>query len=108
MKKPSDFLLSFFQALFVALYCAGVVALMNFLGRHFSFFGNDMYSGLGVLMLFLVSALVTGGAVLGYPAYLALNKQFGRAVKLVAGVTFWLLLFFVLILTSFAVATLTC
>ena len=66
-------------------------------------FPTREYIGLtGFLLLFVVSACISGSIVLGYPLVLALRRQIKEAVLLVAATVSWLIL--VLTLLVFASA----
>ena len=107
-KMPSDFLLSFFQAAFVTVYCVAIVFFINLLSPNVTSAANSFLGAFLFLMLFVVSALITGGVVLGYPAYLALNKNFERAVKLLVAVTLWMILLGAILFISLFIATAKC
>lgn len=78
----------FLQALGVAIYCV-LIALV------FTILNNFQVSGPGViffsffLLLFVLSAAVTGSLVFGYAAYLALNRKIKEAVMDLAYVLLW-------------------
>ena len=97
-------LLGLVQALGTVLYVALVVLLLTLA------FGIDEPNSEGqavenlravaLLVLFIVSACISGALVLGYPAVLAVRKHIREAVTLVAATVAWL----VLMLSSVMVA----
>lgn len=89
-EKTSLGLISFLQALGLAVYC-GLVALLFLKGNNL--FGNtpNFLSQVLILVLFVASALVSALLVLGYPFYLFWQKkQTQKALKLVGYTTIWL------------------
>jgi hypothetical protein len=54
--------------------------------------GSDYWGMVSFLLLFVVSACITGGLVLGYPAVLALQKRLRDAALLVGATVGWLIL----------------
>lgn len=90
------------QAVGTALYVGFVVLLMRAVEGRFG--PEDTYFlVLSFLLLFVVSASITGGLVLGYPAVLALRQRVRDAVLLLGATLGWLLL---LLAGSLAVAAL--
>lgn len=63
------------------------------------------YIGLmGFLLLFVISACISGSIVLGYPLVLALRRQIKEAVLLVAATVSWLILVLTLLVLASALA----
>ncbi len=83
---------SFFNALFTVLYIALVAALMSYGHKIFSP-GPEILTGIAVLSLFVLSALITGMLVLGKPIYLYWEGQKKEGVKLLICTTLWLVIF---------------
>ena len=52
----------------------------------------EYLTAVGVLLLFVISACISGALVLGYPAILALRQRIRDAVLLVAATVVWLIL----------------
>ena len=85
------------QALGTVLYVALVVVLLTLA---FSLGGPDgegrqaveNLRAAAILVLFIVSACISGTLVLGYPAVLALGQRIREAVTLVAATVAWLVL----------------
>jgi hypothetical protein len=88
--KTSLCLISFFQALGLALYCS-LVAILFWKGNNL--FGNDpnYWGPVLFLIIFTTSALISALLVLGYPIYLIWQKkQIQKALRLVAYTAAWL------------------
>lgn len=102
------------QALGTALYVSLVVLLMRGVERALRSAGpepqGDTYWGMVTfLLLFVVSACVTGAMVLGYPATLVFRQRVRDAVLLVGATLGWLALLLVgsLAVLAFQVARLS-
>jgi hypothetical protein len=85
------------QAVGTALYVGFVVLLMRALDSRLGPVdgqpqGNTYLLAVSFLLLFVVSACITGGLVLGYPAVLALRQRVRDAVLLLGATLGWLLL----------------
>jgi hypothetical protein len=97
-EKTSLCLISFLQALGLALYC-GLVSILfwqsnTLFGKGPNFWGPALF-----LVLFVTSALVSALFVLGYPFFLFWQKkQTQKAIKLVGYTTAWLMGFIILAL----------
>lgn len=82
---------SFFNALGTTAYVAGVATIMQNAEKIFG--EMDKATGpIAFLMLFVLSAAVTGGLVLGKPVLMYLNNQKSEAVKLFLFTLGWLAL----------------
>ncbi|MSQ40652.1 MAG: hypothetical protein EXR55_03130 [Dehalococcoidia bacterium] len=106
-------LLGLAQALGTALYVSLVVFLIMVADRAPGPPDGQPDAGvywqiLSVLLLFIVSASITGALVLGYPAVLALRQRVRDAVLLVGATLGWLILLLVgsLAVLAFQVALL--
>lgn len=84
---------SFLYSLGVAIYIILVAEFMNHANNWFGK-GDTIFTGIAVLLLFTISALVVGGLMIGKPIMLYLDGQKKEAVKMVAANAGWLLLFF--------------
>ena len=51
---------------------------------------NGAYGFLIVPIIFIIVAVLSAGAVLGYPIYLIFNKEWGRAIGLILLTLVWL------------------
>ncbi|MDD5605758.1 MAG: hypothetical protein PHR51_00245 [Patescibacteria group bacterium] len=51
---------------------------------------NGAYGFLIVPIIFMIVAVLSAGAVLGYPIYLVFNNQWGRAIGLIILTLVWL------------------
>jgi len=102
-KKKSLCLISFLQAVGLAVYC-GIVALLFWQGEHWfgkmtSFWGPTL-----LLVLLTTSALVCALIALGYPIYLFWQKKETiNALRIVGYTTGWLVLFVLLLVISLAI-----
>ncbi len=83
---------SFFNALGTVLYIALVAWLMTYGNKIFGP-GPQVLTGVGILLLFVLSALITGLLVLGKPIYLYLEGQKKEGVKLLLCTALWLIIF---------------
>lgn len=94
--KTSLGLISFLQALGLALYCS-LVATLFWKGNNL--FGNDpnYWGPVLFLIIFTTSALVSALLVLGYPIYLFWQKkQITKALRLIGYTAGWLIGFVLL------------
>lgn len=93
-------IIGFFQALGLVLYCAAVGFLMIsgevWFGPMVGILGFVLF-----LLLFVVSALISAGIVLGYPAWLFLQKRISQAIDLVIWTVFWLLAILLTLILGF-------
>jgi len=97
-EKTSLCLISFLQALGLALYC-GLVSILFWKGN--DLFGKDpnFLGPVLFLTVFATSALVSALLVLGYPFFLFWHKkQTEKAIKIVGYTAVWLLGFILLAL----------
>lgn len=83
----------FLQAFALALYCGAIATALVNAQSWIPPFPNPSVSFFAFLMLFVFSALVSGSAVLGYPAYLGLTGRLGQAFAVLASTVAWLALF---------------
>ena len=96
------------QAMGTALFIALVVLLMVGLPDVAGLDNGDRRAmeylvAMGILLLFIISACISGALVLGYPAVLALRQRIREASLLVSATVAWLVL---LLAVVFAIATL--
>lgn len=105
MKLPTNYLTrSFLHALGVMAYIAVVATIMS---NGEAIFGNDktLWGPIAFLMLFVVSATITGLLVLGKPVTLFIEGQKKEAVTFLTATVSWLavllsLIFIVRVLIS--------
>jgi hypothetical protein len=88
---------SFLNALATAIYISGLISLMFNAERLFGEVEN-MLVPIGMLMLFVLSASVTGGLVLGKPMFMYLNGQKAEGIKLFVYTIGWLAVLTVIVL----------
>lgn len=83
MKKPNLFVVSLASMGGLALYVAGVAL---FMGAASSMFGDEktFLIPMAMLLLFVLSAAVTGSLFLGYPLYLYFEGKKKEALRLFA------------------------
>jgi len=62
----------------------------------------EYLTAVGVLLLFVVSACISGALVLGYPVVLALRQRIRDAVLLVVSTVAWLILLLAVVVTIIA------
>ena len=93
---------SLLHALAVLAYVAIVAFVMQSTNDHFGN-ANDIIAIISVLMLFTVSAAITGSIVFGKPVYLFLNGEKKSAVEFLILTIGWL---FVVTILIFAVTSL--
>lgn len=96
-------LLGLLQAAGLVVYCGAVATLMLNLpaifGKQPGIFGIVFF-----LVLFVLSAVISGSIVLGYPAYLALNGRYKEGAQLVAWTVGWMLALLVLVGVTLSLA----
>jgi hypothetical protein len=80
---------SFLNALATAIYISGVISIMFNAERIFGEVDNILIP-IAMLMLFVLSASITGGLVLGKPILMYLNGQKAEGVKLFLYTIGWL------------------
>ena len=103
MKKLNPSIIGLLQAIGIAIYCALVVATINYFGKIF-FAPPGFWGSVFRLMLWVFSAAVSGSSVFGYPAYLALNKRIKRALSVLAFTALYslgIILIIVILITAF-------
>jgi hypothetical protein len=84
----------FLQAVGVVAYCAVVATIIYLVGR--IAFGPSVFAITAFLLLFVLSAAITGSLVFGYAAYLAINQKIKEALMDLAYVLLWSKLFILL------------
>jgi len=102
MNNTKPVLNSFLHALAVVAYIALVAFIMNGLNETFSKV-DQIHASIGILLLFTVSAAITGLLVFGRPVYLFLNDQKTEAIKFLFYTVSWLFIFTIVFLGISAV-----
>ncbi len=85
---------SFVHALGAFLYVFLVAWTMSHIKVIFGPGPDNFFAPLFVLLLFLISALVTGLLILGRPVYLYLEGKKKEAVQFIIATLIWLIVFF--------------
>ena len=89
MTNKKILVLGFLQAVAVTAYIVlFVLAVTSF--TTFADETNEFLSIFTILLLFVTSACITGGAVLAYPTVLAFQKRFNEAGLLISATVVWL------------------
>jgi hypothetical protein len=99
LKSPSWRVLAaagFLQAAGVIAYCSVVATIIYLVGK--INFGPSVFAIAAFLLLFVLSAAITGSLVFGYAAYLALNQKVKEALMDLAYVLLWAILFILLVI----------
>lgn len=98
MKLSKIILAGLYQALGLAAYCILITFIMNGAFGFFSsgFQGPDTYYFMVFLMLFIVSALITGSIALVCPIVLAVNKNFKGAGFVILSTVIWAIIFIII------------
>lgn len=103
MKNSKLVLLSFLHSLGVVVYVSWVVYIMNNANELFGQM-NDMWGPMALILLFTVSAGITGLLVFGRPLYLFLNGLKTEGVKLALYTIGFLFLETIIFLSGLALA----
>jgi len=104
MNNKKLILNSLFIALAVIIYIIIVVFIITSMETLFSDTPDTFWTPVLILILFVVSAAITGTLVMGRPIYLYLNGQKQEGVKFLIYTIAWL---FITMLLSFMVYILT-
>src|SRR5660398_122407 len=103
MKVKNIILRGLYQSLGLAAYCILVVVIMSNLPKLFTSnpgVTNNLLQGFMFLIIFLVSALITGSIALAYPALLAFRKNIKEAAFIVLSMVLWSILFLIIALVA--------
>lgn len=97
MKKLSLLKQGFIHSLGVVVYVSLLISVMNNGNKIFGAEDNNLLSPLIAILLFIISALITGSLVLAKPIMLYFDGFKKEAIKLLfytgAGLFVWLLIF---------------
>jgi hypothetical protein len=88
--------IGFIQALGLTCYVAVVVSGIDLMSR-MQFPDNKILAPMTFLLLFVLSALISGAIMLGYPLTLFLDRERKKALCVIAWSAAWLLCFLVLV-----------
>jgi len=93
MKNSKIILTSFLNALGVAIYVSLVSIMMRNGGRIFGEEDNNFLGPIAFLLMFIISAAITGSLVVGRPILLYIENRKAEAVKLFIFTIGWLFIF---------------
>lgn len=93
MKNSKLILLSFFNSLSITAYISVVTLAMRNGEKIFGKVENNFLGPIAFLLLFVMSAAITGSLVVGRPILLYLENRKAEAVKLFLYTISWLFLF---------------
>ena len=102
MKVKNIILKGLYQSLGLAAYCILIAFIMNNLSKLFPNNGVtiNLLQVFMFLIIFLVSALITGSIALAYPIYLAFRKNIKKAAFIVLSTVLWSILFLIIALVT--------
>jgi len=95
-------IIALIQALGLSAYIGLVASLMQGLDKVMPPLGSPALGISFVLMLFVLSALVSGSILLGYPLFLAKDGKVKQAMQIVGYSMLWIFVIMLLGLMSFA------
>ena len=100
MKVKNIILKGLYQSLGLAAYCILIAFIMNNLSKLFPNTGVtiNLLQVFMFLIIFLVSALITGSIALAYPVSLAFRKNIKEAAFIVLSTVIWSILFLIIAL----------
>ena len=101
MKVKNIILKGLYQSLGLAAYCILIAFIMSNLSKLFTSSPGstiNLLQGFMILIIFLVSALITGSIALAYPAFLTFRKNIKEAAFIVLSTVLWSILFFIIAL----------
>ncbi len=100
MDKKTITKLSFINALGTVVYVLIVSLFMKNAEQIFGEMEETIVGPMIFLLLFVISASITGGLILGKPLMLYLDKQKKEAIRLFVCTLTWLILFIIIFLLS--------
>ncbi len=104
MNNKKTILHSLFHALAVIAYILIVVFIMNSMTTLFADQSDNFWTPVLVLMLFVVSAAITGSIVLGKPILLYLDGQKKEGILFLGYTIGWLFIFMLLAFVIYVLA----
>ena len=91
--------ISFFQAVGLTAYIVVIANVINRLEPFLKLKGaSPAFNGVTFLLVFVISALISGAIMLGYPYMLFSSGKQGEAIRVLARSILWLVLFLVLLI----------
>jgi hypothetical protein len=99
MKLKNITLKGLYQSLGLTAYCIFIVLVLNNLSNVFPHTRTDilnLLNGFMVLIIFIISALITGAIALVYPIFLATRNKYKEAGFIVLSTVLWLILFLII------------
>lgn len=100
-KNASIPFVGFLQATALLAYVLLVVSFINLVESGTNDADNEIYAGVTMIMLFVISAVVSGGIVLGRAGQLFAQKKQAEAYRLVGWTVGWMLVYFLVFVTVF-------
>lgn len=97
MKNSKLILYGLVHALGIAVYVFGIALLIQNGGKIFGQM-NNLFGPVAFLLLFVLSAAITGALALGKPVILYLNKQKREAIKLFLYTVGWIFVMTLIVL----------
>ena len=94
-KNTSLSFIAFLQATALVIYILGVTSLMQFIGDNVPEEDTALTS-LTILLMFVTSAVISAGIVLGRAGQLYMQKKLKDAYQLVGLTVVWMLAYFIL------------
>jgi hypothetical protein len=99
-KKLSLPFVAFLQATGLVVYILILDLFFNFMGTHFVKAPGAFYGPLMMLLLFVISAVISGLLVLGKAGYLFWEKRYKQSFTLLGWTVGWGLFYFALLVTA--------
>lgn len=104
MKKLASHIIGLMEALGVTFYCVFAAIIMDVLSSSSLPIENQTIFGVVFLLFFILSALITGGMVLGYPIWLFFEKKNHKeAIQVLVFAALWMIVSLVITILAIAV-----
>ena len=102
LKKPSTPFTAFLQATGLVIYLVLISLFFNSMERSFTGPSTQFYAPIIMLLLFVISAVISGLLILGRAGFLFWEKRYKESFTLIGWTVGWGLLYFALfIVTAF-------
>jgi hypothetical protein len=99
-KKVSPPFLAFLQASSVVLYVVLLSTSLTLVTPHFTSFNAQFFAPVVMLLLFIVSAVISGLLVLGRAGYLFWEKKYKESFSLVGLTVGWIIVYSGIFITT--------